>query len=42
MDLLIAFMDYYKTSSTYYSLYRYTTQYNIADIIKQISKGQKK
>jgi len=45
-DLLIAFTDHYKTSSTRYkllltrySLYRYTTLYNMADISKQINEG---
>ena len=33
MDLLTAFTDYYKTSSTCYILY------SIADISKQVSKG---
>jgi len=48
-DPLIDFTDHYKTSSTRYkllltrySLYRYTTLYNMADISKQINKGQKK
>src|SRR6266571_4940423 len=49
MDLLTAFTDYYKTSSTHYklsltrhSLYKHITPHSMADINKQINKGQEK
>src|SRR6266704_3555452 len=42
MDLLIIFTDHYKLLLTCYSLYRHTMLYNMADISKQINKGQEK